>query len=65
MRRHERGLLIAIDQPFAGLGPLLDVPAGWRLLYLPRSAAAQHADARAAAWEQRGLAGWTAKGAAA
>jgi len=65
MHRHERGLLIAIDQPFAGLGPLLDVPAGWRLLYLPRSTAAHHADTRAAAWEQHGLAGWTANGASA
>jgi glycosyltransferase involved in cell wall biosynthesis len=63
MHCHERGLLIAIDQPFAGLGPLLDVPAGWRLMYLPRSTAAHHADTRAAAWEQRGLAGWTANGA--
>jgi len=63
MRHHERGLLIAIDQPFAGLGPLLEVPVGWRLLYLPRSTAAHHADVGAAAREQRGLAGWTARGA--
>jgi glycosyltransferase involved in cell wall biosynthesis len=41
------------------------VPAGWRLLYLPRSAAAHHPDTRATAWEQHGLAGWTAKGASA
>ncbi len=58
MASHDRGLLVAIDQPFAGLGPLLDAPAGWRLLYLPRSIAADHGDARASAWEQRGLAGW-------
>jgi glycosyltransferase involved in cell wall biosynthesis len=63
MRRHAPGLLIAIDQPFAGLGPLLDAPARWRLLYLPRSAASHHGNAEAAAWEQDGLAGWTAKGA--
>jgi glycosyltransferase involved in cell wall biosynthesis len=62
MRRHAAGLLIAVDQPFAGLGPLLDVPAGWRLLYLPRSTATHHGNAEAAAWERDGLAGWTAKG---
>ena len=63
MRRHPQGLLIAIDQPFAGLGPLLDAPPGWRLLYLPRSSADHHADPTRAAWEQHGLDGWTATGA--
>jgi len=63
IRRHELGLLIAIDQPFAGLGPLLDAPTGWQLLYLPRSAAAHHSDTSAATWEHDGLAGWAAKGA--
>ncbi|MDT3398297.1 glycosyltransferase family 4 protein [Streptomyces sp. B1866] len=61
--RHQQGLLIAIDQPFAGLGPLLEPPVGWRLLYLPRSCADHHADAERAAWEEQGLAGWTQRGA--
>ncbi len=64
MRRHPRGLLIAIDQPFAGLGPLLCAPPGWRLMYLPRSSADHHAERKRAAWEQHGLDGWTALGAA-
>ena len=63
MRRHPQGLLIAIDQPFAGLGPLLDAPPGWRLLYLPRSSADHHADPARAAWEQHGLDGWIRRGA--
>lgn len=63
MNRHPRGLLIAIDQPFAGLGPLLEPPQGWRLLYLPRSTADHHDDAERAEWEQHGLTGWTAHGA--
>ena len=63
MHCHQQGLLIAIDQPFAGLGPLLQAPAGWRLLYLPRSSADHHTDADRAVWEQRGLAGWTERGA--
>lgn len=63
MRRHPQGLLIAIDQPFAGLGPLLQPPAGWRLLYLPRSSADHHASPDRAAWEQHGLAGWARHGA--
>jgi glycosyltransferase involved in cell wall biosynthesis len=63
MDRHPRGLLIAIDQPFAGLGPLLKTPAGWKPLYLPRSTADHHGDAERAAWERHGLAGWTASGA--
>jgi glycosyltransferase involved in cell wall biosynthesis len=63
MDHHPCGLLIAIDQPFAGLGPLLQAQPGWRLLYLPRSTADHHADAERAAWEQHGLAGWTARGA--
>ncbi|MFJ6216734.1 glycosyltransferase family 4 protein [Streptomyces sp. NPDC092296] len=64
MRHHPQGLLIAIDQPFAGLGPLLAAPPGWTLLYLPRSSADHHADPKRAAWEQQGLDGWTALGAA-
>ncbi|MFC1416255.1 glycosyltransferase family 4 protein [Streptacidiphilus cavernicola] len=64
MRRHPQGLLIAIDQPFAGLGPLLETPPGWRLLYLPRSSADHHSDPKRAAWEQHGLDGWTSQGAA-
>lgn len=63
MDRRPRGLLIAIDQPFAGLGPLLDPQPGWRLLYLPRSTADHHNDAARAEWEQHGLTGWTAHGA--
>jgi glycosyltransferase involved in cell wall biosynthesis len=63
-RSHPRGLLVAIDQPFAGLGPLLSAPPGWRLLYLPRSSADHHADPERGAWEQHGLDGWTALGAA-
>lgn len=64
MSRHPRGLLIAIDQPFAGLGPLIQPPEGWQLLYLPRSTADHHDDSARAAWEEHGLAGWTAHGAA-
>jgi hypothetical protein len=64
MCHHPRGLLIAIDQPFAGLGPLLSAAPGWRLLYQPRSSADHHADPERATWEQHGLDGWTALGAA-
>jgi glycosyltransferase involved in cell wall biosynthesis len=63
MRRHHPGLLVAIDQPFAGLGPLLHAPADWRLLYLPRSTAIYHTDPARTARERRGLAGWAARGA--
>lgn len=60
MGSHPHGLLTAIDQPFAGLGPLLHPPKGWQLLYLPRSTADHHNDSARAVWEQHGLTGWTA-----
>jgi len=63
MRRHHPGLLIAIDQPFAGLGSHLQVPAGWRLLYLPRSTATHHSHSACTTHERQGLAGWVAHGA--
>ncbi|MBY8889208.1 glycosyltransferase [Streptomyces sp. PTM05] len=63
MTSHRRGLLLAIDQPFAGLGPLLTPRPGWRLMYLPRSSADHHDDHHRAAWERDGITGWVRTGA--
>lgn len=61
---HHRGLLLVIDQPYAGLSRVLPPsPPGWTYVYLPRSFADRHVDPERARWEQAGIDAWTRLGA--